>query len=372
MESLMRIPWVGLLLVFFSFKCIAQPFQVKWTMDYTQAGVSSDANFTPTNAVLAGGTNDFTLPTVYSPGGSIGAGYIIRPWSLASSKSRYMEFTFAANSFKYNISSISFRLRRSPTGPDMIRLRSSMDGFNTDISATNITNSNVFNSYSIPVHFANLSENTFSIRIYAHNAPSIHGVLWFDEITINGIVLPIVLPLELTYFKGEVGERAVRLLWETAWEKNTAEFLVERSSDLVNFEEIGSVDAAGETSSRKDYHFADNLPLSGAGYYRLRLVDQDQSYSFSKTIDITTLETGRGLQVEPNPASPEKIIISGKNINPKVLSLTSSEGQAIAFKCIKNGANSVILLPIHALQPGIYILTSPRNIGKEHVKILVR
>ena len=372
MESLMRISWVGLLLIFFGFKCIAQPFQVKWTMDYTQAGVSSDANFTPTNAVLAGGANDFTLPTVYSPGGSIGAGYIIRPWSLASSKSRYMEFTFTANSFKYNISSISFRLRRSPSGPDIIRLRTSMDGFSTDINSAIITNTNVFNSYSVPDHFANLSENTFSIRIYAHNAPSIHGVLWFDEITINGIVLPIVLPLELTYFKGKASERAVNLSWETAWEKNTAGFLVERSSDLVHFEEIGSVNAAGETSSRKGYHFTDDLPLSGAGYYRLRLMDQDQSYSFSETIDITTPETTDAMQVEPNPASPEKIIISGKNINPELLSLNSSTGSAINFKWVKNGANSMILSPIHALQPGIYILTSPRNIGKEHVKILVR
>ncbi|KAA0990932.1 hypothetical protein [Dyadobacter aurulentus] len=371
MESLLRILWVGFPLVFFSLKCIAQPFQVKWTMDYTQAGVSSDANFTPAKAVLAGGANDFTLPTVYSAGGSIVAGYIIRPWPLVSSKSRYMEFTFTANSFKYNISSISFRLRRSPSGPNKVQLRSSLDGFASDLTAITITNSDVFNSFSVPVHISNLSDNTFSIRIYAHNATKIQGVLWFDEIVINGLVLPIVLPLELTQFKAESAEKAITLFWETAWEKSTDEFLIERSSDLVNFERIGSVAAAGETSARKNYHFTDNLPISGASYYRLRLVDQDGSFSFSKTIDVHTSKTGDDLVVQPNPASPEKIIISGKDISPDDLCLTSAAGLQISFKCVKNGPNSVILLPVRLLSPGLYVLTYPKNIGKEHVKILV-
>lgn len=371
MESFIRTLLVGCFVVFFGFKSFAQPFQVKWTMDYTQAGSSSDGNFTASNAMLVGGPNGFTLPTVYSPGGSIVAGYIIRPWPVNLDAGRYMEFTFTANSFKYNISSISFRLRRSPTGPNQVRLRSSADGFTSDLTATTITNVDVFNSYSVPVHFANLSDNTFSIRIYAHNSLTPKGVIWFDEIVINGLVLPIVLPLELTHFKAESAGEATTLFWETAWEKSTAEFLIEKSIDLVNFERVGSVAAAGETTTRKNYYFTDHLPVSGAGYYRLRLVDRDGSFSFSKTIDVYNSKTGDDLLVQPNPVSPEKIIISGKDIAPDELCLTSAAGFQISFKWVKNGPNSVILLPVRPLSPGLYVLTRPKNIGKEHVKILV-
>lgn len=159
-----------------------EAFQIKWSMDYTQAGTSSNANFTPVSAALLGGANAYTLPTVYSPGDAIGTGYITRPWPTSFTIARSMEFAFSANSFKYSITSFTFRLRRSGTGPNQIKVRCSADHFTADIDAFLISNTNKFNTYVVPVNYSFLSNNTFSFRIYAYNAPSIHGVLWFDEI----------------------------------------------------------------------------------------------------------------------------------------------------------------------------------------------
>jgi hypothetical protein len=349
-----------------------ESFQIKWSMDYTQDGASTHPNFTPVSAALLGGTNAYTLPTVYSPGGAIVTGYITRPWPISFSAARSMEFAFAANSFKYSITSFSFRLRRSPTGPDQIKVRSSAEHFSKDLDAFLISNSDKFNTYIVPVAYSFLSNNTFAFRIYAYNSAGIHGVLWFDEIIVNGLVHPIILPVELTHFTGAQIENYVDLHWETAWEKNSSEFIVEKSADLVHFDEIGSIPAAGETAGRKAYYFKDEFPITGAGYYRLRLVDKDGSFTVSKTISVLFEKTGTAFRISPNPASPEKIIITGEVTNPEQLLLTTSAGVQIPFIHFKKANKSLILQPLTPLSPGLYLLNYQKNIGKEHVKILVR
>jgi hypothetical protein len=347
-------------------------FQIKWSMDYTQAGMSSHPNFTPVSAALLGGTNAYTLPTVYSPGGAIVTGYITRPWPTSFSAARSMEFAFTANSFKYSITSFTFRLRRSPTGPDQIKVRSSADHFSNDLDAFVISNSDKFNTYMVPVDYSFLSNNKFAFRIYAHNSAGIHGVLWFDEIIVNGLVHPIILPVELTYFTGAQTENHVDLHWETAREQNSSEFIVEKSADLIHFDEVGKVPAAGETSNRQVYYFKDEFPAAGPGYYRLRLVDKDGSFTVSKTISVLFEKTGTAFRISPNPASPEKIIILGDIANPELLSLTTSAGVDIPFIHFKKANKTLILQPLAPLSPGLYLLSNQKIIGKEHVKILVR
>ncbi|MCE6988589.1 hypothetical protein [Dyadobacter sp. CY323] len=297
----------------FTFKTFAQEnFQVKWSMDYTQAGVSSHANFTPANASLMGGANTYTLPNVYSPGDAIVAGYLTRPWPPSFSPARCMEFTFTANSFKYNISSISFRLRRSGEGARQIRVRSGMDNFAADLGSFTIVAPNQFNSYTIPVNFANLTDNTFSLRIFGSNPDSIYGTLWFDEIIINGQVLAIILPIELTYFKAKQNEKAMQLSWETIWEKNSKEFVIERSPDLKQFHAIGTVDASGETAGRTWYEYDDQNPIAGVSYYRLRMTDRDGSFALSKVIDANMQDDADFLQVQPILHLLKKLQFRGK------------------------------------------------------------
>ncbi|KAA6440397.1 T9SS type A sorting domain-containing protein [Dyadobacter flavalbus] len=347
-------------------------FQVKWTMDYTQAGVSSHANFTPANAKLAGGANTYALPSIYATDKAIVAAYIVRPWPAANSGSRYMEFTFTANSFKYNITSIAFRLRRSDTGPKQIRMRTSLDGFTSDLTAASLPNFNIFYPFSQPVTFNNLTESTFSVRIYGYNASHItFGVLWFDEIIINGQVLPIILPVDFTSFKAVSDEGKVKLSWETAWEKNSKSFIVERSSDMKEFFPIAHMDAAGIASGRTQYTFTDNGPLPGTAYYRLRMTDMNNDFSFSKTLDITAFPDQILLAASPNPAAPDRIRLYAPHVDPEFLILTNASGKKIPFHIQADSSNFINLFPLQLLPSGLYVLTYEKNARKEHVKVLV-
>jgi hypothetical protein len=360
-------------ILLFVFNAKAQePFQVKWTMDYTQAGVSDHANFTPSASILAGGANTFTLPTVYSgSGGAVVVGYVIRPWPVAFSASRYMEFTFTANSFKYNITSISFRLRRSGNGPNSIKVRTSLDAFAADLNAYVIGNLNIFNSYTIPVSFNNLSNNTITLRIYAYNAVDIFGTLWFDEIAINGDVLAIILPVDITWFKGNVENGQVALSWETARERNSKEFVIERSADAKTFTTIGKLMASGETSERTQYTYIDNYPAAGISYYRLKLVDKNEGFTITKAISIQNPEYNSAVKVAPNPSSPECIHITGSAGLDQGFALHTGSGLAVPFRTENLPDGSVRIYPCFPLNSGIYFVTYVKNGRKEHLKVLV-
>jgi hypothetical protein len=69
-----------------------------------------------------------------------------------------------------------------------------------------------------------------------------------------------VLPIELLSFTGSARGDRVELEWATASERNTSHYVIERSNDNGTSEALGSVAAAGESSTRQDYRFDDPRP----------------------------------------------------------------------------------------------------------------
>lgn len=359
-------------ILFFVFQADAQSFQIKWGMDQTQAGVSNHANFMPKNAVLLGGANTYALASIYSTSGAIGYAYVVRPWPTSFSAGRAMDFTFSANQYEYHISSFSFRLRRSDTGPKQVRVRSSADNFSSDLYSLNLVDKDKFYSVSLPLSFINLANTSFSFRIYGYNPSNTSlGVLWFDEIIVNGLVSKFILPVDLTYFTANYEGKSVNLAWETAWEKNSKEFIIERSTDLFEFIAIGSLVSGGDANGRLQYNFTDEAPLPGVSYYRLKMVDQDQDYSYSSTRDISIQSNSIGLQVSPNPASSSQIRIIRNNIDASNLFLTNMLGQNIPFDILNLESNYITISPKIPLPSGLYVLSLLKNGIKQHTKVLV-
>ncbi len=90
------------------------------------------------------------------------------------------------------------------------------------------------------------------------------------------------LPITLLSFGAEaVDERWVKCEWSTASEVNNDFFAVERSRDGVEWLEVGRVDGAGNSNTVLHYDFADDAPLAGLSYYRLRQTDYDGSSTVS-------------------------------------------------------------------------------------------
>jgi len=108
------------------------------------------------------------------------------------------------------------------------------------------------------------------------------------------------LPVKLTYFEGFVRQDYVVLKWQTASESNSDQFIVEKSYDGERFESIGSVAAAGQSTSSIEYSFSDFEPL-GTSYYRLKQTDFDGSFYYSDVVRLKLDGMGPVAKIYPNP-----------------------------------------------------------------------
>lgn len=93
-----------------------------------------------------------------------------------------------------------------------------------------------------------------------------------------------LLPVELIDFKAVNEDCSVELQWTTASELNNQYFEVTYSEDGKNFKPLGRVEGAGTTLNVQSYHFIHHFPAIGVNYYRLKQVDFDGNFSYSKTI----------------------------------------------------------------------------------------
>jgi hypothetical protein len=107
--------------------------------------------------------------------------------------------------------------------------------------------------------------------------------------TLTGTVtlVPIILPVNITYFTTSCIDNVAILQWETASEINSSYFAIERSTDGIHFNEITRIPAAGFSNTASQYSYADTQAHGGTYYYRLRTVDINGQFEFSEIVSVT-------------------------------------------------------------------------------------
>lgn len=86
-----------------------------------------------------------------------------------------------------------------------------------------------------------------------------------------------VLPVSLLGFTADVLNNKIQLNWETANEENVVSYEVQKSRTGVDFEKIGEIEALGSSL----YNFIDNKAKSGRLFYRIAMVNKDQTIKYS-------------------------------------------------------------------------------------------
>ena len=111
----------------------------------------------------------------------------------------------------------------------------------------------------------------------------------------------IALPIKIVIFKAVLNpDQSVFLFWQTAQEINNSHYLIERAGNDGNFESIGNLSGAGNSTAITEYSFQDLKPLARANYYRLRQVDFDGQFSYSPIVSVMVGEAG-GVRLYPSP-----------------------------------------------------------------------
>lgn len=110
-----------------------------------------------------------------------------------------------------------------------------------------------------------------------------------------------VLPVELLSFQLDQAKDYDLLTWSTASEKNNDYFSIEMSLDSENFKEIAKVNGASTTNIQQDYQYENYDIIPDIVYYRLKQVDFDGAYQYSKIIAGKRNVKSWSVDVYPNP-----------------------------------------------------------------------
>jgi hypothetical protein len=161
------------------------------------------------------------------------------------------------------------------------------------------------------------------------------------------------LPVELLNFNvAREGNSAV-LNWATTKEQNSSHFIIQKSSDGVNFVNAGTVNAAGNSSAQVGYSFRDEALDVGTTYYRLAQYDVDGEVHYSEIRSVNK-EGISGVKIVPNPNNGSfQVYLQGLGKNEAKFVILNSLGQAVLHADNSDENNTV---NIQAFSPGIYYL----------------
>ena len=193
----------------------------------------------------------------------------------------------------------------------------------------------------------------------------------FGPFTLGYKSFPV--PLKLLSFTGIRRLGVSYLKWVTENEYNVDHFDLQRSYDGVSFNSIGNV-AGRNTSYRQEYNFEDRSPLQGIAYYRLRSVDIDGQFSYSRIVAVSENDMQTGAFVVLNPVRNGITVLNRTSRSGLFdYNLYTNAGQLIMNGRVNMESNGGALLPLPAaIAAGIYLLDIHDNEIQFRQKILVQ
>ena len=192
------------------------------------------------------------------------------------------------------------------------------------------------------------------------------SVSYFDDIEF----VHTVVPVELTSFRALAVGSNVVLHWNTATETNNSGFEIQRSSNNVNFARVGFIPGHGTSTKTNEYSFTDQN-VSGHLYYRLKQLDMDGTYKYSKVVEVNIAKqfTYALNQNYPNPFNPsteisysipEKSFVSLKVYNvlgKEIASLVNNQEEAGIHQINFNAANLSSGMYFYTIRAGNFTAT---------------
>jgi len=186
----------------------------------------------------------------------------------------------------------------------------------------------------------------------------------------------IVLPVTILSFNANyVSANNVKVTWSTTDEVNASYFVVERSSNGADFGAVAQVYASESSNPIHSYTVNDQLINinSNIVYYRLRIVDKDSKYSYSKIIPVKLDQPENNLSVYPNPVDNYAVInlYSDKPGNA-IFRLIDNAGKQILTRSfvVYRGNNNLVVDQLAGLQRGIYVIQVMVNNNLYNQKIV--
>jgi len=172
------------------------------------------------------------------------------------------------------------------------------------------------------------------------------------------------LPIEEGNLKATIQESSTLIAWETLSEENASHFEIEVKVDGSAFKKIGSVGAAGFSNRLKNYEFVHPNPQIGYNYYRIKSVDFDGTYAYSKMVSVF-FDPSEKVKIYPNP------VIDFLYLETEIatrIDLFDGRGQMVDSWGIDKNQN--LEIDLRSLPAGVYWLNWDNGFRMSHRKIM--
>ncbi len=272
---------------------------------------------------------------------------------------------------------ITITLDNLPTPQEKIYLRYSTNGFSsgygTLLSAATGTGTTT-QTFNIPAQPLNTVVTYYAFSSTLSNATLSGNAILTDMATLDinnnsgTNYTTSVLPVELTRFEAKLNGNSIDLNWVTALEEDNSHFDIERSADNKNWQKLTQIAGQGTKRTFTAYNYADEQPLRGINYYRLRQVDTDGAEQFSNVVN-ATMEHGTRYTIAPNPIENNtlRIVVDEPGNDDITCAIYSLDGSLLRTNTFASSAQMVWKLD--GLTTGLYMVKIGQN---EAVQIIVR
>ena len=214
-----------------------------------------------------------------------------------------------------------------------------------------------------------------SFRTNCTGPGSLLGDALADNAATAGFNLISILPVTLLNFNATLSNCQPALNWQTESEINSDRFEIERGN-LINstWKSIGIVAAKGNGAAKSTYNFLDSdVDVSSEKIlYRLKMIDKDGQYKYSKILPVLINCKTKQVEVYPNPVQDGRLYINVTGASGYTeATLLSLTGQVIIKQVIKNGTNYLNIAP--GVSAGLYLLNVKDENGiDKKTKVLIQ
>jgi hypothetical protein len=286
----------------------------------------------------------------------------------------YLQFSVSPNTGYYLVlNTVTMIIRRSNTGspqgagPNSWSLRSSLDGYTTDIATNSMTYNYATFTATLPSAFQTLS-STVTFRLYGYNTTiNTGGNSRFvaDNISIQGQAISGVLAaqsLELTA-KASVSANVISLQYQAQGFEAGTTFNIERSVDGISFTTISSL--ISNTPDLSFQYSDGSLPAVARLFYRVAALQPDGTTLQSAIAVVNLAQTGATV------TAIRSVVAAGGSVRTQLsigeagayqLSIWSQDGKALYRQVINAAAGDQTAQISAGNYPhGVYILTVSKN-----------
>ena len=178
----------------------------------------------------------------------------------------------------------------------------------------------------------------------------------------------LLLPVVWLFFEGKISqEGTIWLRWATLEEVNHEHFIVEKSNNGIDFFPISNkiTDFYNQNGKITNYQFIDIQSLGRVQYYRVKQMDKDGQFSYSKIIAIYNDDTFN-FSVSPNPAQKEVCVTIDSTTDVNII-ITSTLGAIVYQKTTNQNRFCIDTSTLN----GLYVISISNGKNMKIQKIII-